>query len=153
MAVSFDQIRQRTAELQEQIKKLQAEAAEQVKPLLQQFVQDNPGVSGIRWNQYTPYFNDGETCTFTVHEPRFQFGGQEEGGDYEDGFFDLPWDYGSEYYADFRAACPDRDLCEKCRSLATELRGMDDALLALFGDHVQVTVTKDGVEAEEYEHD
>lgn len=25
------------------------------------------GVTGIAWNQYTPYFNDGDTCVFSIH--------------------------------------------------------------------------------------
>lgn len=152
MTNTFDSIRARTAELQAQIKALQSEAAEQVKPLLQQFLTDNPTVEAIRWRQYTPYFNDGDACVFGVHEPTFKFVGDDEGGDYEDGFHDLPWSYESDYYADFRKLCP-ADLYAKCKSLSGEITGLEDALQALFGDHVEVTVTKDGVEVEEYEHD
>lgn len=32
-----------------------------------------PGVAGVVWEQYTPYFNDGEPCVFTVWEPRIVF--------------------------------------------------------------------------------
>lgn len=30
----------------------------------------HPIVSGITWEQLTPYFNDGDVCTFRVNEPR-----------------------------------------------------------------------------------
>ncbi|UDL15848.1 hypothetical protein QEH42_gp057 [Microbacterium phage Pumpernickel] len=32
-----------------------------------------PGVAGVIWEQYTPYFNDGEPCEFSVNEPRIVF--------------------------------------------------------------------------------
>lgn len=153
-AATFDSIRQKTAALQEQIKALQAEAAEQIKPLLMQFIVDNPQVESVRWTQYTPYFNDGDTCEFGVNEPQFKFVSHEDGGDYEDGFFDLPYQYdpSRDYYKSFCEACP-RELYVKCQALSKELSGLEDALKTLFGDHVRVIVTKDGVEVEEYEHD
>ena len=35
-------------------------------------------ITGVQWRQYTPYFNDGETCVFSVHEPEIIFEGSEE---------------------------------------------------------------------------
>ena len=32
-----------------------------------------PGVAAVVWDQYTPYFNDGEPCEFSVREPRIVF--------------------------------------------------------------------------------
>lgn len=29
--------------------------------------EENPNVENFGWSQYTPYFNDGDTCEFTVH--------------------------------------------------------------------------------------
>jgi hypothetical protein len=154
---TFEQIRTRSATIQAQIKVLQAEAADQLKPLLQQFIVDNPAVEAVRWVQYTPYFNDGDACTFRACEPCFKLvGGEESDGDREDGFLDLPGpvDYRERnYYEDFVKACPDHNVYLACKSLEKELGGLDDALQQLFGDHVQVTVTATGVEVDEYEHD
>lgn len=36
---------------------------------LEKFLQVK-GVCGIRWAQYTPYFNDGDPCYFSTHELR-----------------------------------------------------------------------------------
>lgn len=45
---------------------------------------DYPGVENIYWTQYTPYFNDGDPCTFGVYfEPYINYN-VEEGGDPED---------------------------------------------------------------------
>jgi|SRR5277367_899324 len=35
--------------------------------LLMQVVLDDPTVTWFGWTQYTPYFNDGEPCIFSVH--------------------------------------------------------------------------------------
>lgn len=98
----------------------------------------HPEANAVRWRQYTPYFNDGNACTFGVGETGVRFGDDEESGDYEDGFVSS-WDLSED--ADKKAvfeAMPDIP---------------DDVLLAVFGDHVVVTVTRDGCEVEEYNHD
>lgn len=33
-----------------------------------------PGVTAVSWTQYTPYFNDGDPCEFSVNWPGIQFG-------------------------------------------------------------------------------
>lgn len=33
------------------------------------FFAANRDVDGVCWSQYTPYFNDGDSCEFGVHEP------------------------------------------------------------------------------------
>lgn len=56
-------------------------------------------VEAIRWTQYTPYFNDGEACEFSVHEPYIRFvDGDEEAGEREDGFVDSAGDYPPGYW-------------------------------------------------------
>jgi hypothetical protein len=50
-----------------------------------------PGVKKLRWSQYTPYFNDGEPCEFSLNEPTVKlsktaFGKTKNLGDEEDGW-------------------------------------------------------------------
>lgn len=33
-----------------------------------EFFNNHPEVESVLWRQYTPYFNDGDTCTFDVHD-------------------------------------------------------------------------------------
>lgn len=51
-----------------------------------------PGVQGIAWTQYTPHWNDGEPCVFSVHEPYIALEGarteEDEGYDF---YFDYGW--------------------------------------------------------------
>lgn len=58
------------------------------------------GVETVRWEQFTPYFNDGDACEFGTGEVRVKlaerFGVDEYGGDYADGYitsYSL-WSYG-----------------------------------------------------------
>lgn len=48
----------------------------------------HPEVTGIAWTQYTPYFNDGDPCVFSVGEPYFSFQGVNVS---EDTYFDYSW--------------------------------------------------------------
>lgn len=143
----FDQIISRASELKAQMDAMRKEAAGLAKPLLSKFVKDNPQVVSVKWTQYTPYFNDGDECVFRVHDPEFYFAGD----DIEDEGKSV-WrldhkDYGP---TDEQASPETR---AACKALAKSLGQMEDVLKELFGDHVEVIVTSDGVEVEEYSHD
>jgi hypothetical protein len=61
-------------ELTTTIRALREQAKEKAKIILQQgmasyFEKHGNLVRCITWRQYTPYFNDGESCEFSVHEP------------------------------------------------------------------------------------
>lgn len=131
-----------------EIERLRQESAALVKPLLQEFVKDHPQVKAVKWTQYTPYFNDGEACVFSVNEPYFFF----EGDDLEeDDGHETYWAPGTEYG-------PKVEQCDvttwaACKQLAQHLGAASDALEALFGDHVRVIVSAEGVSVDEYDHD
>lgn len=98
----------------------------------------HPTAKAVRWRQYTPYFNDGDACTFSSGDLSILFdGADEEAGDYEDGYIEN-YGLGDEQRAVF-ADMPDVD---------------DDILLAVFDDHVCVTIERDGTcVVDEYSHD
>jgi hypothetical protein len=50
---------------------------------------------------------------------------------------------------------PDRERHDRCRALETAIEGgaFLDVLLNAFGDHAQVTIRRDGISVEFYEHD
>lgn len=39
-----------------------------IEAVAKQFLDKCPEVTGVHWTQYTPYFNDGDTCEFGVNE-------------------------------------------------------------------------------------
>ena len=108
----------------------------------------HPGVQAIRWTQYAPYYNDGDACVFSVHEPQVALNvstppDDEDEDDDEDGFQGA-WQF------DRGGAL--RDDLDKLYGLMCEA---DDAMEATFGDSVQVTIRRGETEAEvkDYSHD
>jgi hypothetical protein len=151
--MNIEQFRQKQAELAKEI------AEHGKSALLEGFkalFEAHPGLHAVRWKQYTPYFNDGEPCTFDVHDRRFRAEGLDpEGGDYDDGFHVRFSDYGmtEEQKIESRSA---RELLDRIKKSASALQGseLESVYLAAFGDHTQITVTRDlSVEVDEYEHE
>lgn len=114
--------------------------------VIKQLFDEHPELKAIRWRQCTPYFNDGEPCTFGIGELFVQLFGSEideDGGDYEDGF-------SSTYYI--------RDtngkLKEDVDAIESLMRSCEDAIEDIFGDGVTVTIERDKEPyTEEYSHD
>jgi hypothetical protein len=122
--------------------------------LLNEFFTDNPQINAVKWRQYTPYFNDGDTCEFSLHGVYFQlvdpksFNLTEDGGDYEDGFYSS-WDV--EYENKAKGA---KTLAKNMKGIENILDSSADVLNVAFGDHMEILVQRDGnVEVEDYEHD
>lgn len=149
-----------------------------------------PFLGSVAWSQYTPHFNDGDTCTFSCHieeascnslvdvaecssnyayEDGEDFGKRTEeenygGYDYmtrsygpttpNEDFDQAYLDCRSEVHAILSALRPK----ETTRAKYGEL-GYDDPspfdliMLSAFGDHVQVTVTREGIEVDHHDHD
>jgi hypothetical protein len=103
-----------------------------------------PKLEAVRWTQYTPYFNDGEACTFSVNGFYVKVEGTaEDAGNYEHGFV-------SEYDESVKKMKGSKQMLEAL----SEIQEMDEMLEMVFGDHQQITVRRDGtVEQEEYSHD
>lgn len=122
--------------------KMQADGKTAVSAVLSDFFKANPKAEAVRWTQYTPYFNDGDTCEFSVHDPYVKVEGIDDDGDYDDGFLS-EWD--SKLPADVK---------DGFKALSSDLGGIDDVLETVFGDHAQVTCARDGsIEVDSYEHD
>ncbi len=147
---------------------------EELFPEFEKFLAANPTVECVRWNQYAPYFNDGEPCTFRVNEFTVQLtDGDETGGDRADGFYstydlERATDYvvqGTKKESDYRGGFRDVDnyvtvpIEPKSPEIAKALRELEalvsdeDILRSVFGDDCEVTVTREGFEIGEYEHD
>lgn len=127
-------------------KRMQAEGKVALEEALAEVFANHPKLQAVRWTQYTPYFNDGEACVFSVNSPYIKFEGlEEDAGDYEDGF-----EYCSSYRNDERPegfVAAANDVSEVFNSIPDEL------MLSVFEDHVQVTATRKGFEVEEHSHD
>jgi len=56
---------------QELAKKFQATAQELFKKTTKNFFDSVPEIKAFYWSQYTPYFNDGDECVFSVNDVYF----------------------------------------------------------------------------------
>ena len=105
---------------------------------------NNPQLNSFSWNQYTPYFNDGETCYFSVNRDYYKINNSDDTID--------SWTLNHEVYRQ------DLDLEElgfdsleslkKAYNDIDELMNIfdDSDLEEMFGDHAEVTVSRnDGV--------
>jgi len=77
------------ANLQKQICSLQEQMREKSKELMKAafasfFEKYSDAVENIFWNQYTPYFNDGESCEFSVYDVFITLKSDAEDEDFDD---------------------------------------------------------------------
>jgi len=152
-------------EKQEEIKKLKKEMLEASNKiftdLTKTIFEDHPKVKSFGWCQYTPYFNDGDSCTFSVNTDYIYVNG--ESIDESDWINETKitnygtWNREKREY-EGRTEVPnldyDPDLSKANDEIREFLRNFDeDFFLSQFGDHAEITVTAEGVSVDEYEHD
>lgn len=125
----------------------------------------------IYWTQYTPYFNDGDSCEFLVQEV-YVNGTEIYDYDYdpidcvrslytpEELEFRTNWkpDHAKRYdYLDFETGLsPERiKIFDEVEAEVKAFMGLFDSddFEYMFGDHVKITITKLGINVEEYSHD
>lgn len=113
---------------------LKEQAVKEVFGIFQEFFTKYPFVTAAGWTQYTPSFNDGEPCTFSING--FYFFTQ-----------DNPYtgSVDSGYYHDFREVNP------PIRNFFNDLMTEPDLFYFAFGDSTKVVVTPNGMESESYE--
>jgi hypothetical protein len=51
---------------------IKVEARKVIEAVGAEFFARNPSVTAIRWTQYTPYWQDGDTCSFSANDPELQ---------------------------------------------------------------------------------
>ena len=144
---------ERTTAARDRIRQLREEAARIARETFaleaQALFEQNPQLRAFGWQQYTPYFNDGDTCEFgaNVDYPFVTLLIDDEGK--EERFTDTLWG---------KRAAAEPDLAARVesaqRTVKDFLRAFDEEdYLSMFGDHVQVTITREGATAEHYEHE
>lgn len=140
------------AKKEELVSDLRKDFAPMLKPL---FDKSNGKIKSIGWTQYTPYFNDGDECTFSVNtDYSLQINGEDcdeiESLDWRIKYYLKNGEYSEDKTDDW-----DIELFNIVEEFKKLIQSIDDEFLKdLFGDHVLVTVHDDGrIETEEYEHD
>lgn len=136
----IDRVREAEKALKEAMDKIKdSDVMDVFRPVFEK----HPELESFSWSQYTPYFNDGEECTFHVRDI-----------DEINGFNDDSDEWGSQVingWGKNAVLGPLHDAYDlACKTLSSI---SDDLLQKILGDHVRVTVTRDGIQTEEYDHD
>lgn len=128
----------------------QAKAHSALAVAFKEVFDSHPEIEAVVWHQYTPYFNDVESCEFgvgdfyvtnTKNSDNVSAWGELEVED-ENIFLIGSWEDKEKKYADIWAI----------EKFFNSDIGLDLALSA-YGDHVKVFVTREGASFEEFEHD
>jgi hypothetical protein len=152
--------KERLFEMKARIKQLQQEMLESSKTLFFEVANEifaaHPKLQAFGWNQYTPYFNDGEECIFCVSSDYLdiRFGEANEkidADDYEEQEEMSVWSLkynmknGKELNEKETAAFAVGEFLDAFE---------DDTMKFMFGNHISVLVKRDGtVATSEYSHD
>ncbi len=134
-------IQKQFKELQEKMKKDGETAFKKAaKEMLDKF----PRVEAFKWSQYTPSWNDGSPCTFSINEESFAIKlvlpeGKTEWTDEDGCDEDGRWDFDLE------------DEEEKALNELASLGGPEEFIEILFGTNVTVTVTRDEISVDHYD--
>lgn len=111
-------------------KELTAELRTEFPKLFGSAFELNPEVETVAFNQYTPYFNDGDECIFSANVDPLLINGR-------------------DYYDTDKFP---KSVFQQFEAVLSQVP--EEFLKQLFGDHVEVTVKKDGsIEIEGYDHD
>lgn len=145
-------------EYRTQVETMRNNLKQELLKMFKELFASTPEIKAIMWVQYTPYFNDGEPCTFSVNEPSFT---NAEGDDLDlagrweyTGENDQVWVYDGYGFDTPKNTNPTHlvPLFKEVTKLLTSST-MKDILLTSFGDHAEVTVTAETIKVSEYEHD
>lgn len=125
------------AQYQEARKQMLEQSREAFKEMASELFSTYPQMTEFSWEQYTPYWNDGDPCEFSVREYTARINGS-------------CLDYGEE-----PNNMDQKSLETATKSVTTFISMFDeDVMLDMFGDHAQVTVYRDGkAEVESCAHD
>lgn len=167
LSTAFEKLLKEQNELKQ---KFQKEGQALFKDAFLEFFDKNPNINAVMWNQYTPYFNDGDECVFSVGGLCFT-NAKDDGlddvrsyGEYEgenetiwaaDGTNALTSD--RPYYKETQdkvaaSGGVDIDSCIFLEKLILD-DAMGEILKALFDDHTKIIATRSGFDVSEYEHD
>jgi len=152
-------------EKQEEIKKLKEEMLEASNKiftdLTKTIFKEHPKLESFGWSQYTPYFNDGETCTFSANIDYIYINGQP--ADEADWINETKitnygtWNREKRQY-EGRTEVANLDYDPELAKITDEVKDFlsnfdEDFFLSQFGDHAEITITAEGVSVDECEHD
>lgn len=148
-------------------KQIRAVGEKSLLEITNEFFKLNPGITAVYWKQYTPWFNDGDQCVFNVYDlectnagnlelflqNKDKYLGRHPKTWWNDTMSDLSnfWDKDMIKIMKEQGGY-DETSCAELKKIFLPPR-MNDILLSIFGDHVTVVITREGVKTMECEHE
>lgn len=155
----FEELDQMNAEMAA-LKKTHLEKSKELfTKVTKKLFESHPTLESFSWTQYTPYFNDGETCEFGINSDYPKINDSDYDSDvFNEKIIDYgPYDNATRSYPKRTETINpgyDPSLSKAKEDVVKFLSSVDENVLKdMFGDHVEVKVTRDGTDTEEYEHD
>lgn len=129
-----------------------------------EFMEKYPEVHSIMWRQYAPSFNDGDPCYFSVHEAEMHVDPSKVPDDIlklsgltkdDEPCNDYEYGWGSNSYSYVLNKVKEkRELSQREKDLLKDydvLMSCPDTFFeSFFGDGAEVTITKDGINVDDY---
>jgi len=143
------------AEFEVQVKRLREDTKTQmskiVADMFKSFFDAFPEIKTIHWQQYTPLWNDGETCEFrlgSIEFNRVEYGAEPVDGE-EVEEFDIGDGFAVSKYGNSLGL--EYELYRSCVAIENVIENMDDEFESILGNNVTVFVTRRGIDLEDYE--
>jgi hypothetical protein len=163
--MSFEQKLEKLKERQSQISDIKKEVLDLSSGVFEDFYkyifEKYTTLESFGWTQYTPYFNDGDTCIFSVNTDYISVNDEYvDESKWSSEVNVLNWgNWNRElkvYEGRVEEPNPNYDpvLTAASNEITNFLGNFDnDFYLSKFGDHAEITVTKSGVDISDYDHD
>ena len=152
---TLEKIKAELAAFEEKKKTFTEELQKEFPSMFKELFEKSDKIQSFGWTQYTPFFNDGDSCEFGVHvdDPYIN-------GEYIDECEWYSWKVkyylkNGEYPELANDSSIDMKACELVREFIDTINSIPEEMLKdLFGDHALITIYKSGeIEVEEYDHD
>lgn len=161
-----DELDQTQIALQAQINAAQQKFEKIFPELVKDFFAAVPQIKSVTWTQYSPYFNDGDACTFSVNEVFFATDENKEFGVYrnEEDYDENEEDDGEvaerdenffsdTYYSLKKQKFLTKEQIEMCKKLDELISLNEDTMESMFGNGTVIVLRADGIETQDYDHD
>ena len=139
------------AVIEEQKRQLQAQFKKEFDAIIEDFFKAVPIIKSITWTQYTPYFNDGDACYFSVNDIYFASDENEDFEAYRE--FDEEDAFSDSLYSLKHSKVLTKEQLAICEQMESLISSNEDIMEEIFGDHIIVVLRESGSETQDYEHD
>lgn len=148
--MALDQLKALKARMEEMREQIKTEAKAAFASTTKEIFAQHPTLEQFQWHQYTPYFNDGDECTFSAHTDTESISINEE--DAYEVSRTSRWNGSTHIPVPADQLHPLQGAQKEISVLLNAIG--DDFLKAMFGDHSEITAKRDGtVTVESYCHD